>query len=298
MAPPLGLKEMPLEILQEIAGHASPVDRIELAFAHPRALYRVIAEEARAARITITDAPGVTTLAGFRALLGNGARSIQGLDRKPLRGEPLAALGARIPRLPANDQQPAIDAFLASAQDIPGPRPALLDALMRAAANGPGGLATREREAVAFDGPATVAVEDGENVQAVAQRHGISGPAAITRLERVATFGPAWRAVKGGEDVRVVAQRHGITDPEAIARLTEKAARVAVRGGENVQVAAQRYRITDPEAIADLERAATFGPALDAVKGGEDVRVVAQRHGISSPANIARLTTWAASAGR
>jgi transposase-like protein len=293
MAPRNGLSDLPPEILRQIAAEASAVDRIALAYADPRVVYPAIADEVRADTIVTTDAPRVNTLAGFLALLNNGARPLQGLPES-LRGEALGALGARIPRMLADDQQPAIDAFLASARSLPEPmRPALLNELMQAMANGPGGLAKREKAAVAFDGPATVSVDGGENVQAVVQRHGITDPSAIALLECSATYGPASDAVKRGEDVQVVAQRLGISDPAKIAFLKEKAAKRDIVGGENVQAVAQRHGLTDPEYIAVLEGTATFGPASDAVQRGEDVQVVTQRLGISAPWNIATLTKLA-----
>src|SRR5690606_25130150 len=90
--------------------------------------------------------------------------------------EALAALGARIPRLPADAQQAAIASFLEHAARLPAPRPPLLDELAQAAASGSPGLARREQSVVDYRGPARAAVQSAQNVQTVTQRYGITDP--------------------------------------------------------------------------------------------------------------------------
>ncbi|VWC52950.1 hypothetical protein BLA23254_08089 [Burkholderia lata] len=67
----------------------------------------------------------------------------------------------------------------------------------------------------------------GENVQAVAQQHGITTPTGIHDLEQRAIDSnapaSAGRAVIRGENVQAVAQRHGITTPEGIYSLEQYA---------------------------------------------------------------------------
>lgn len=277
----LGLRDLPMEIHGLIDSAASPMDRNALAEADPRELYPRIKWEMRAAFITTTHAPTVNMLAGFNALLPE----IQCLHQN-LQGEPLAALGARIACRPPNEQQPAIDAFLASAQNLPAPRPALLDDLMQAAANRPGGLAAREKAVVAFfNGPASVAVRGGENVQAAAQRYGIINPAAIALLEMTSVTGPAGADVMNGGSVTATAERYGIAGAYAIRTLerisVDGYARAAVWSGASVTAAAERYGIADAGAIRTLENISADGPAGMAVWSGASVTDTAERYGIT-----------------
>ena len=118
------------------------------------------------------------------------------------RDGPLSVLGIRIPRLPQNQQQTALDAWLPLAQQQRN-RSSLLDDLVLAGAEGPAGM-SRVPE---------LSVERGDNVQVVAQRFGITDPVLLLTLQRRSAFGPASAAVRAGENVQVVAQRLGITDP-------------------------------------------------------------------------------------
>ena len=176
----------------------------------------------------------------------------------------------------------------------------MLDELLQAAANGPDGLAERERAAVDpfNNGPATVAVRGGRNVQAVAKRYGITNPEYVSNLEIVAVYTPGYEAIERGEinsakDVRALARLLGISTAK-IAFLTEKAIDFAVRGGGNVQTVAGRYDITDPKDIDKWERVAVSEPGTAAIERGDDPEDVADLLGIRNPKNVASLKMVAA----
>jgi hypothetical protein len=241
---------MPPQILQQVAADLSPRSRIAFGRADLN-MYSNIRPEVDAASISM-DATRVNTLVGFHDLL----HAIQRRLPESFRREPLAALGARIPRLPENQQQQAIDAFLIDAieaQTFPGPRPLLLDELMRAALRGPLGLAIRETNAVGEYGPATTAVRNGENVLTVADRYGITNEAGIDALEATAVNGPGVAAaLRDGATVQNVARRFGVFDSERISELTWVAAKEAVRRGSPALEVIGAFNITDQEEIDEL----------------------------------------------
>jgi hypothetical protein len=229
------------------------MDRIALFWAGSRQVSPYIKSEMRAALIVTTHAPTVNALARFNALLA----MIEDLP-KNLQGEPLAALGARIPRFPTDDQQPAINAFLARAHNLPKPRPALLVELVEAATQGPEGLKEREKAAAADGGPARVSVSVGENVEAVCQRDGITDPAAIFNLEWLSVDGPAGEEVRNGASVTATAEKYGIRGETAINRLeslsVDGPAGEKVRKGASVTATAKKYGIRGEAPIRRLER--------------------------------------------
>jgi transposase-like protein len=276
----------PNTLARQAAAKLAPVLRIASGSADSQA-WCSLGAEADAAVVITDEAHRVNTLEAFQALLSLAdPRSIRRLPL-PLQAEPLTALGARIARLPAQAQQPAIDAFVASAGGQPEPRPELLDALMKAAADGPLALAARERDAAT--GPASDAVRVGENVQVTARRHGITQPALLATLEQRATFCPGLRAINRGEVVGTVVRRLGITAEQHIAVLTHRAASRAVEDGANVRAVAERLGITDAKQIEQLQCRATTAVGIAAAERGERIPAVAKRFGITDPAQIDRL---------
>jgi len=259
---PSRLRALPPELRQLIGAAAFPRDRISLAKADPREMYPLMKNELRAAFIVTTHAPTVKTLARFKSLL----RRIQELPPS-LRGESLAVLGPRIPSLPPENQQDAIDTFVANAQNLPEPKPALFDELVEAISKGPIGLVGRlaAREQMLVTGFAGPAVRNGDSVIATAERYGITGPGAILKLEIIAVRGPAGEAVRNGASVIATAERYGITGPGRIRTLENFSvmgpAGEAVRNGDSVTATAELFGITGPRAISRLEAIAARRPA-------------------------------------
>ncbi|WP_175035588.1 hypothetical protein, partial [Burkholderia lata] len=223
---------------QRIARHSDPDTTIALAQA-TRATRSALGPE-NAAAVFERNASAISTGQAFH---GAVARLPQIPEN--FRDGPLSVLGRRILQIPPNQQQAALDAWLPVAQQQRS-RSALLNDLVLAGAERPAGLR---------QGP-NLAVQRGENVQAVAQRHGITTPTGIHDLEQRAIHSnaptSAGSAVIRGENVQAVAQRHGITTPEGIHELEQTAIRwnvptsagSAVIRGENVQAVAQRHGIT------------------------------------------------------
>lgn len=123
----------------------------------------------------------------------------------------MAALCARVNRIfPIGDRQPAIDAFIESAKRLPEPRPALLDALMKAGDNGPFAFVDRATEA---------AVVNGASVAATTERYGITEAPWILELEKTSVDGPAGDAVRNGASVAATKKIYGITDAGSTRKL-------------------------------------------------------------------------------
>jgi hypothetical protein len=113
-------------------------------------------------------------------------------------------------------------------------------------------------------------------------------------LEGAAIDSGGWGAVRNGENVQAVAARLGITTEHGVRTLEDVAiddpepnsAGSAVRNGENVQAVAARFGITTQEGVHRLEDVTINdmdGPnsAGRAVLNGQDVDVVAARHGLT-----------------
>jgi len=187
LSPLASIRKISPEILGKITSVVPAKDRIALAKADPRVIYPGVKAEIRAAMIINTHVPNVRTLKKFTALSNECACSIQALP-KTLRAEPLTALAARIPRLPYDEQQPAIDMFLESAKTISEPRPALLDELVLTAEHSPLELQMREELAAASNGPAAVAIRCGQGVDAVIEKFGKSlHKKAVCRVKKSPT---------------------------------------------------------------------------------------------------------------
>lgn len=323
------LEDMPDLVHSEVANWLAPADLIGLGNVHNHAIATAIGPQIRAARIVAQHAPNVTRLAQFNEVLGLGAtpdmapRSIQALPPE-LQVPALVALGGRLLALAPIDQDQAIRAFLAL--DTQGESNALLDELRLAAGAGVHGLDRREAELVGTNGAASTAVTAGENVQAVAQRLAISGPAAMHTLERLA-LPRAHQALRQGESVPAVAERMGIaseiqrnylewfatanvgvpdvargeapaavvarlgiSNAASIHQLYHHGARHAVSQGRHVRETMRELNIPNTtDAIRDLEAHAVDTVGIHAVTRGENVEQVARRLGVSSPRLVAEL---------
>ncbi len=212
------------------------------------------------------DAPGVVTLADFRAAL----RKIQGLP-EALWSEAMAALGARLLALPETQMWQAIPPFLEFDRQVTQRRLGLHDQLVLAASSEPMRLVQREAELVATGGLAhTAAAMPGENVRLVAQYFGIVQPESIQQLERVAIASAVTAAVHNSESLRVSARRSGIEiSADNMTRMTNEAvspggaAWNAVYNGRDAQALARSLGIDhDPEAVARLLEAALYAGGL------------------------------------
>lgn len=123
-------------------------------------------------------------------------------------------------------------------------------------------------EGAAIDSGGWGAVRNGENVQAVAARLGITTEVGIRTLENVAIDDPeptsAGSAVRNGENVQLVAARFGIATEAGIHRLEDvtiddlvspHSAGTAVRNGQDVDVVAARHGLTERGALRLREAA-------------------------------------------
>lgn len=198
----LGIAEM----TQQIARHCDRDTTIRFAQA-TTAIRTALGPENTAAvfeRNASTIRTGQAFYGAFERLLGIAEK---------FRDGPLCVLGARIPKLPEDQQQAALDAWLPVAQQQRN-RSALLNDLVLATAEGPAGMSEVP----------TRAVERGENVQAVAQLFGITED--LETLELSSVHGPAGAAVRAGENVQAVVQRFGITGPAFLVTLRRMAREV------------------------------------------------------------------------
>ncbi|MCM5681446.1 hypothetical protein M8A51_18110 [Schlegelella sp. S2-27] len=159
-----------------------------------------------------------STLDHVRVLLGGSAASLS-IRRLPagMRGAPLQALGLRLLALPDHERQPAIDAFLRAAEEVPAERRgAGLQQLIDAARTGTRGLEQRERDAMRH---AEAAVRRGDNVCNACQCHGVTLRDLRLALEMLAVRCHAGPAVAAGAGVAKVAALHGISLPGPLAML-------------------------------------------------------------------------------
>jgi hypothetical protein len=235
-----------------VARHLPHHERLAVARITPAVARALEGPALHASHLVTHLAGGVETLDRFLDLL-HGGRSLD--EREPpvqalpdaVRGDPLAALGAQIPRLPVADQPAAIDAFLAAAQTLPAPRSALVEALIQAAVNGPQAL--RDRSNLAWHA-ARQEVQQGANIHDAVQRLGVAaGPQEIEHLNNM-----AWDCVKaavlaGTEDLAAALQTHGITNRLVIATARHDAAVQAVFRGEDLDATISRYGLSQESEI-------------------------------------------------
>jgi hypothetical protein len=245
-------------------------------------------------------APKVMRLDRFMAVLGADDAADATIRALPaaLRGEPLLALARRILLLPHREQAPATAALRAVAGGMTGPRPALLNELLQAAAPGGEGLEHRELALVRGSGAAIAAVATGRNLNDVAWEHGICAPNSIQQLQWNAAHGPGVRLVREAGHAQNVIQQLGITRPDMVlmleSRLVYSLGTAAIRRRERVQDIARRLGICSWKSLQNLEYAAVYGPAVNAVLMGEGVQSVVDTWGITNPALIAELEEVAA----
>ncbi len=316
------LDTLPDGLLQAVAGHLPPADRLQLGGVS-RTAARALDPEVRAARVVTSHAPDVADAARFQAVLGPGdPRSVAALPPH-VQAEALVALAGRFMALPGDDRQQAIAAFRAF--EYRGEPHAVLSDVQRAARDGTVGLRRREAALVGHGGAAAVAVGRGENIQEVARRLAISGPHAIDTLEGLA-MGRAHQALAGGESVPAAAARLGISTPPRLADLERHAAMhlgiAAVGGGEAPAVVAARlgihnpvytgvlnhsaarrdveqgrpvdaalreFNVTSRDAALGLELHAAETAGAAALQRGQNVREAAAQLGIHAATALARL---------
>lgn len=128
----------------------------------------------------------------------------------------------------------------------------------------------------------------GGNVQQAA--HDISNPFHHYLLENMAALENAKIPALNGENVEALAARHGITNPFFKWHLyTISGMGAKVRAGENVYKVAVEHWAVDEHSLELLEGVAVNGPALTAVRAGANIHDVAMRHGITNDFFIALL---------
>jgi len=279
------------EVSVQIAIELPHLDRVARAHPAPKKMHTLIVLDIdEIIAVVGADVQCVTTLEDFTLMLGCGASAPHPAHSIPalpphLQGEPLAALVARINTLAAYERQAALEAFLAAAQRYSGPKLALLDELMQAAAAGSAAFAARERSAAL--GPAKAEISGGANWREVAKCYGIAQPALRSVLEQIAAVGPAKTEVSNGALWTDVAERYGITHSvsrgflEIIATLGPATA--AISDGDLWEAVAVRHGIADPVLRRVLESTATHGPATVAISRGGRWEEVADLHGIVTP---------------
>jgi hypothetical protein len=204
------------EMTQQVARHSDR--RTIIALAQVTRATRLALGPEYLAALFERDASTINTGQAFHEALA----SLSGIPEN-FRDGPLCELYRRIRQLPSSEQQAALDAWLPIAQQRQN-RSSSLDDLVRAGAEGLEGMRWAPARAV----------QRGENVLAVAQRHGITGREHLISLQTDSVNGPAGAAVRAGQKVQAVAQRHGITEEHLLRMLQQ----VAVSGpaGAAVQV--------------------------------------------------------------
>ncbi len=206
-----------------------------------------------------------------------------------LRAAPLVALGSDLLQLSAPDRRQAIQDLL----DFPvpdGEHPILADLRMAAQA-GEAGLVAREGRLTAQGGAARTAVEQGQNVHAVARRFGVGGDDAVGSLMSAA-LPRARQALEQGDTLSAVTRRLGISgylplmnlhmhSLTQVHRLTGEEMVLASRHNEPID----RFR-GDPHhgAVETINQMR----ALRSVNSGENVGQAAHRFGIDA-ADASRL---------
>ncbi|KAH7113579.1 hypothetical protein EDB81DRAFT_306744 [Dactylonectria macrodidyma] len=304
----IGLQLLPAELLRLVASHSDTNTFLALAGLNRKAR-SVLGHQLRLVYLH-KKTPKVKALLQFTEAL----EVAQKIPAKII-NLPIFELGLRIPRLPETERQSAQDAWLKVARDLE-PKSMELHYLCLAALYGvmnplsapklaiQGGIdvvtvaekfgvemeniITLEEEAI--NGLAGLAVREGENVRAVAERFGIVGKSSLRKLEVEAINGLAGQAVREGENVQAVTERFGIVGKSSLYTLEFDAvnglAGLAVREGENVQAVAERFGIVGKSSLRKLEVEAINGLAGQAVREGESVQAVAERFGIVGEATL------------
>ena len=196
-----------------------------------------------------------------------------------VRRELLISLGAVITLLPEAEQRDAISDFIEVTKHVnqlPG-RPSVLGQLYEAALSGPEAL--WQRQGTAYKDARHRVARQGEKVNVVARRLGITDPGMIAGLTDVAIETRGRRWMNEGANAQGVALELGIdsTRLQAITtRRTHGPAWIALHENDDFNGIMQRYGVVNAEIVNRMRR--VFNSPEARVARGANVDTVASRH--------------------